>query len=150
MSESRETNWGAEPARAPSLAEGDNLIYSEHGRVLDNVCYRSHWLCLVRAQFGGYYLLVKHGGGQERFQIAYSKRMVQALENIDSDSRYFLLHSMLKINHDAARNASEATSARYRAAFVNGTLRKRKQRGGNAFKVWIERPNIFATSSQGT
>ena len=133
-----EKNWGAEPFRAPDLSEGDTLIYSECGRVLDNTCYRSHYFRLVRGQYGGYYLLVKHGGGQERTKIAYSNRIIPSLENLDSDARYFIFHTMHRIELEARTLAVENTASKYRAAFVNGKLKKRKLRGQPSVKVWIE------------
>lgn len=36
------------------------------------------------------------------------------------------------------RAATDATAIRYKQAFVDGTLKKRKQRNSHAVKVWIE------------
>lgn len=143
-----ERRYELEPWREPALADGDTSVYSEHGRILyptadhsagKGVCYRAYWMRLVKAQYGGYFLLVKHGGGEERFAIGHSRRIVDALADMDADNRFFLLHTMMKMHHEAARTAAEATAATYRKAHAAGTLRKRKVRGQDAFKVWIDR-----------
>jgi hypothetical protein len=50
------------------LSEGDELIYDLPGRCggMDSHC---HHLRLVKAQFGGYALLMRHGGGDERHPL---------------------------------------------------------------------------------
>lgn len=85
-----ERNWGAEPERAPTPADGETIVFSEYGRIMDRTDYRSHWFMLVRGKHGGFYLLVKHGAGQERFQVAWNKRIASALEMLPSDDRYFM------------------------------------------------------------
>ncbi len=136
--DTEQKNWGAEPWRQPKIEEGDALIFSEHGRVLDNTCYRSHWFCVVKAQHGGYFLLVKHGGGEERFQIGWSNRIASALVPLDSDSRYLLLYTLYHAHSTAKREARENTSATYNKAFVDGRLKKRKFPARGITKVWIE------------
>ena len=109
-------------------------------------CYRAYWMRLVKAQYGGYFLLVKHGGGEERFSVGYSARIVEALAGMDSDNRFFLLHTMMKMHHEASRAASEATAGEYRKAIAEDRLRKRKVRGQAAVKIWIEREPIKAAA----
>jgi len=133
-----EKNWGAEEWRQPKEHDGDTVLYSECGRVLDRVDYRSHWFKLVNGQYGGYALLVKHGGGEERVQLGYNKRIAAPFFNMDSDARYLLLYQFLSIYHDAKRAAEDATAKLYRTAFAEDRLKKRKQRGQDAVKVWIE------------
>ena len=136
--ETEEKNWGAESWRAPAMKDGDFLLFSECGRSLDGVCYRSFWFKVVRDAYGHYYLLVKHGGGQERIDIGFKSRLMDAFNALDSDTRYLLMFTLYRINADAMVNATERTAARYQKAFVNGTLKKRKARGQQGFRVWIE------------
>lgn len=49
-----------------------------------------------------------------------------------------LICSWFKMYQDASRDASGATEDRYRQAFVDGRLKKRKNRGQATYKVWIE------------
>lgn len=132
-----ERNWGAEAWRAPDLLDGDTLIYDECGRVMDKTDYRSHYFRLVKDSFGSCYLLVKHGAGQERISTGWSKRIIPSLADLDSDSRYFMLHTLHKMYGYGAQQARTATEHQYRTAFVDGRLKKRKVRGQSAVKVWI-------------
>lgn len=133
-----EKNWGADSWRAPALAEGDTLIYDECGRVLDKTCYRSHYFRLVLDRCSTPFLLVRHGAGDERLKLGWSKRIIDALAGVDSDSRYFLLHTLYARTKDAATGARDDTAMEYKRAFVDGRLKKRKQRRTGLYKVWIE------------
>ena len=92
-------NYGSEPWREPKPEEGDTVIFSEFGRVLDKTDCRSHWFMMVKVRIGGYNLLVKHGGGQERIELGYlhsyhrtgeTSRIIRAMEDMDTDARYLM------------------------------------------------------------
>jgi hypothetical protein len=146
MEEREKRNWGDDPRRAPTLQDGDTMLYSECGRVIknsyghkDGIDYRSHYFTLVKREFGGVDLLVKHGGGEERFQLDYSKaRATQFFEPLDSTQRYLLMHLFYNVNSKAKQRATEETANRYRTAFAKGALKKRKVRGSDNVKVWID------------
>ena len=155
--ENFERNWGAEEWRAPTLAQGDTLLYSECGRIVkaetyghgrNGIDYRSHYFTVVTGEHNyGTYLLVKHGGGEERIKIDYSsKRVAQFFEPLDSTERYLLMHMLHSLYRDTKREADEATAATYRKAFAEDRLRKRKNRGQASCKVWIEREPIKAAA----
>ena len=137
-------NWGAEAWRAPDLDEGDTLLFDECGRVLRysndrEVDCRSHYFRVVRAKYGRTFLLVKHGGGQERVGLFLAQAvLLEGIGAMTSDQRYLLLHTMLNIAHDAARQAGTQAANRYCTAFVEGRLKKRKRPGQESYKVWIE------------
>ena len=135
-----EKNYGAEPWREPKPEEGDTVIFSEHGRVLDNTCYRSHWLMLVKCQYGGHALLVKHGGGEERINLfsAGRYRVPDSLALLDSDFRYLMLYQLFRIHTEAKRNGEKQARADMTMAFVEGRLKKRKIKGQGAYKVKVE------------
>ena len=135
----QEQNWGAEAFRAPDIEETDTIIFSECGRVLDNVCYRAYYFRIVKAGFGGYYLLVKHGGGQERLHIGYRDRFIESLRQMDSDNRYFMIFTLYDTAKKARRDGETETASAYRMAHAEGRLKKRKLPGRDAFKIWIER-----------
>ena len=126
-----EKNWGAEPARKPKLAEGDVELYSEHGRITGSIDYRSHWFVLVKGQFGGYALLVKHGGGEERTQLGHSgvRGWLPALETMTSDQRYLLLHTIHSAASDAESLARKYAAAYWQTAFIEGRMKRRKKQG---------------------
>ena len=132
-------NYGAEEWRKPSVEDGETIIYSECGRVLDNVCMRSHWVLIVKGKYGGYYLIVKHGGGQERFRVDYSDRIIRALQSLDSDSRYIIMYDLLNAYTNGSRKGREETEGLFKKAFVDGDLKKRKFPKQGITKVWIEK-----------
>jgi hypothetical protein len=137
-----ERNWGAEPLRRPTIGELDTLVISEHGRVINNTDYRSHWFCIVSEKYGGYALLVKHGGGEERIALGYGYKMkpiIDGMEKLDGDTRYLIMHQL----YDVHRDARLAESGKYQRAFASGQLKKERVRGGTRtqarYRVWIER-----------
>lgn len=138
-------NYGAQAWRQPDIAEGDTVLYSECGRIMDHTDYRSHWYMLVKPRIGFYTLLVKHGGGQERITLTYSDHIARALGQLDSDARYFMLHTL----HDSYRVGEsvgyENGITEYRRAFVDGRLKKRKERNSNRYKVFIEPVRVVNT-----
>ena len=150
-----EKNWGAEPWRAPALKDGETLIYDECGRVFDHVDYRSHWFRLVKGEFGGWWIRVKHGGGEEEFMIDHGgssperNRIVAALRPLDSDTRYYILHKIFNVYKDAILGAAKVTAEKYGRAFAEGRLKKRKARGRGEVKVWIE-PKIVTQDTPPT
>lgn len=144
-----ERNWGAEPNRAPDLNDGDILLYDECGRVVEahtygndnnGIDYRSHYFRVVKGSHGyGCWLLVKHGGGQERFQLDYNPtRCKQIFERLDSTERYLLMHMLFTVHRQAQVTARNDTKNLYTSAFVAGRLKKRKLPARGIVKVWIE------------
>jgi hypothetical protein len=137
-------NWGAEAWRAPMVGEKETILFDECGRVLNhgdryNVDYRSHYFRLVREQFGGYALYVKHGGGQERLSLSYAKpTLLAGMEGMTSDQRYLLFHTLYVVASDQADAAAQAMAQTYRKAFIEGRLKKRKRPGQESYKVWME------------
>ncbi len=132
-------NWGAEKFREPPLGEGDILLREECGRIIGRVDYRSHFFRLVRGEFGGDAILVRHGAGTERINIGFEyNRLASIICDLDSENAYLMMHGIFRTHADAARHAREATALEYRTAFANGRLKKRKVRGSAAFKVWID------------
>lgn len=138
METREERNWGAEPWRRPTIQDNDELIYSECGRIMDKVDYRSHWFCIVKPKYGGPCLLVKHGAGEEHINLGWSKRTISSLALLGSDDRYFLMHTLHKVHGEAKRAGMDETATKYKRAFVDGRLMKRKLRGQDAVKVWID------------
>lgn len=131
-------NWGAEPERQPVPEEDDTVLYSECGRILNHVDCRSHSFKLVK-NHGQFFVLVRHGGGDERISLGYSYRQIDAIfAPLESDLRYWLLHSFMDLYHDTKRAAIDQTADKFRKAFVDGRLKKRKLPAQGAVKVWIE------------
>ena len=87
---------------------------------------------------GDYTLVVSHGGGVERVNLGYSRRIVNAFNQMDSDSRFRLMWTFLDDYHSARTEAAVDTAKTYREAFVEDRLKKRRLPARNATKVWIE------------
>jgi hypothetical protein len=89
-------------------------------------------------QYGSHFLLVRHGAGDERIRLSLYGQQVQVLAGLDSNGRFWLLNAIFHAQSDAREQGKNDTAARYRQAFVDGRLRKRKDRNGTAYKVWIQ------------
>lgn len=138
-------------------AEGDEVLYSEPGRIIyggrrlysgdsGGVDCGSHSFKLVRARGGGLYLLVRHGGGDERVRIDWSERPVRSFEPLDSDARYWLLHTLLKLHTEATRAAEQETANKYASAFAEGRLKKRRRN----HRIYVEiAPRAVAAEAEG-
>lgn len=136
-------NYGAETWRAPTIKNGEVVRLDEPGRVYQftnyAVTYQSYYLRVVGLEFGGMELRVRHGAGEERYRLGtLDKRAVEALNKLDSDDRYSVLFTMYDAIKKAVSNAAADTSKEYRTAFVQGRLKKRKGRGQDSVKVWVE------------
>ena len=135
--------WHLDPRRAPTLQDGDELLYCEPGRIVTRASgsgtdCRSHWFRIVK-NGGMYSLLVQHGGGEQRVRLGYEYRNPRAIfDPLPSDARYWLMWILLEVHNAAQRAASAMAAQTYKQAFADGRLKKRKQRGQDAVKVWIE------------
>lgn len=132
-------NYGADEWRKPEIEKDEEFLISEHGRVINNVCYRSHWLGIIKQKYEQYYLIVKHGGGQEKIYLNYKgKYIVKILEKLTSDERYLMMYEMLDIKNRAEQIKCEEVSKKYETAFIEGRLKKRKHRNSNFISVYIK------------
>ncbi len=133
--------------RAPVLItrdhEGQTLVFDEPGRVLNNVCYRSHYLRVVKPEYGPYTLLVKHGAGTESWRMDYTKQTIDALASLDSDGRYLVLHTIMRAHQESRERTAEKVNATWRKAAAEKRIKTRKLPGQNAVKVWVE-PEVIA------
>jgi len=126
--------------RQPAVADGDTVIFSEHGRITNNVDFRSHWLVLVKGQHGGYFLLVKHGGGEERISLGYDHvcNALNALGQLTEDQRYLILYCLYDAHKDAKREAVQNTTSYFHLAFLEGRLKRRKR--NNRYHCEVQPP----------
>jgi hypothetical protein len=124
---------GVRPASAPEVAERDVILFDEPGRCggMDSHC---HHYRLVKNV--GTYLLVRNGGGDQRLRVSLPRGF--SLEFMDSNTRYWILNAIYHAHSDGISEARTNTAAEFRKAFAEGRLKKRKLRGSNSVKVWIE------------
>lgn len=141
----------AEEWRYPAVPEGDTVIFREPGRVLDlkseggnyNVCFRSFAYAVTNGKHGHQSILRVRSGLGDRSQ-AIAKEAVKALESMDSDARFFLCHAMREAFDEGAKAEGARVARQYQQAFVDGRLKKRKVRGQDSAKVWIEPAKVSA------
>lgn len=130
-------SFGVRPIDAPTLQDGDTLLYDEPGRCggLDSHCYHYR---VVRTRGGGLELLVKHGGGEERFYLSSTKTLVGPLAALDSNGRYWMLNAIFHAQSNAERAGRDAEAGKWRLAAAQKLIKTRKYRGSDSVKVWIE------------
>lgn len=121
----------------PELLAGDELLHDEPGRCGGLDCH-SHHFRLVKTRYT-YDVLVRHGGGDERFSLGtMGKLLAPSFDVLDSNGRYWLLHTLYSTRSDTRQAAEDIVSQRWRVAAAEKRIRTRKQRGRGTVKVWIE------------
>jgi hypothetical protein len=133
--------------RAPEIEEGDTILFDECGRCSPQVNgkggtdYHSHHFRFVNAKYGGYFLLVRHGGGDERLSMGYEHtRLAEVLALLpDSDTRYLMLHALYNTFKTGARQATEKERQEWQVAARDKRIKTRKLPRQGFVKVWIEK-----------
>lgn len=128
--------------RAPPIPEGSELVFDEPGRTFEKGVYsqnygvdcNSHHF-RVSTRSGSYRFHVRHGGGDVDWTLPHADKLfIEGLTSMTSDQRFRTLWTLF----DIRKQGGEETAQRYKAAFANGKLKKRKIRGQPACNVWIE------------
>jgi len=124
-------SWNGEkphiyPVHPPAMAEGDTLVHDEPGRCGGLDSHSHHFRVVVN--YTKPYLLVRHGGGDERHELGY-KLCLPALASLDSDSRYWLLQSIHSAIREAQSKARDCEGAKWRRAIIDKRAKVRR-RGG--------------------
>src|SRR6266567_8637784 len=78
------------PPNPPALETGDELLHDEPGRC-GGTDSHSHHLRIVKQQYGGLAILVRHGGGTERIALGHRNYILGAMHDLDSNGRYWLM-----------------------------------------------------------
>lgn len=124
----------------PPLNDDDTLIYDEPGRC-GGIDAHSHHFCLVNGRYGPA-ILVRHGGGDERIGLGVTaKQFIPSLAAMDSNARYWWMHSLYSQDRDASDRARQIERGLWRQAAAEKRIKTRKVRMGanyNNVKVWIE------------
>lgn len=125
------------------------------GMVYCGVDYTSHRITIYVARDGkmkeghkrtpsdsgcSVYFKMHHGGGIELYQVR--KHIAEACIDEWLKLPDVALYAVFMALYDAAQEArttgAHLASHRLKKAFVEGRLKKRKQRGANAYEVWVE------------
>lgn len=128
---------------APELADGDELLIDAPGRCgtppgcdrgID--CHAYHHRLVQNGC--RYYLITRHGAGEERHQISYGTAAgIPSIIAAPEGAHYWLLHTIYTAARMASESASNATAARWATAAANGRIKTRKVRGTNNVKVSV-------------
>lgn len=124
------------PVSAPTVSDDETVIHDEPGRCggLDS---HSYHFTVVKERFGGYSLLVRHGGGEERIRLG-SWPGVGFMAGLDSNARYWLLQTLYHVQEQAAREAQELELRKWRLAAAEKRIKTRKRRNSDMVDVWIQ------------
>jgi hypothetical protein len=124
------------PIDPPDLDEFDTMLADLPGRCggLDS---HSHHFRVVK-RFGSHYLLVRHGGGDERHSLGVQPDAVKRMLTMDDDSMYWQLQMIYHVQDTSARKAAEEERRTWSKAAAEKRIRTRKRRGSSSVKVWIE------------
>jgi hypothetical protein len=131
------------PVNPPELSALETLLYDEPGRCGGLDCH-SHHFRVVRGP-GGLGLLVRHGSGDEHIRLSFTDTFKNTLASLDSNGRYWLLHTIYYAHEDGEKNGRHATAAIWRTAAAEKRIKTRKVRGVDSVRVWIE-PRIERSS----
>lgn len=125
----------------PALSDGETLVRDEPGRCggLDSHC---HHYCLTM-RHANYYLLVRHGGGDERIPLFNPE--ADAMKGLDSTSCYWIMSAIYHANAEGKRIARQAADLHWRRAAAEKRIKTRKLRGAKGVKVWIVPPSLDVT-----
>ena len=116
------------PANPPDLQDGDVLLYDEPGRC-GGIDSHAHHFRVVNDR-GAFYLLVRHGGGDERHRFGWGKTALsRALESLDSNGRYWLLCAAYHAISEAASNARHSEHSRWTHAVAEKRVKVSRRRG---------------------
>jgi hypothetical protein len=130
--------WMTYKPNPPDLLDGDTLLYDEPGRC-GGIDAHSHHFRLVKAASYGHAILVRHGGGDERIHLGcVGSLLVPSLASLDSNGRYWFMHTVYSTLRDGQRSTEDAVALRWRTAAAEKRIKTQKRRGRNAVRVWIE------------
>ena len=120
----------------PALLDGDVLLFDEPGRCggLDS---HSHHFRLVKHS-SSLFLLIRHGGGDERMRLYPHRDLPKFLEAMDSNTRYWMLATIHSAYSDGEIYGRDRVREIWTQAAIEKRIRTRKLPSRGIVKVWIE------------
>jgi hypothetical protein len=124
---------------APTLTNEQTLVRNLPGMVIGSVTYESYNLSLVTEGCAKVSLLVRHGGGQESIYLRTPGRYLRDLiPTLPAQDAFMLLFTVREAFQAGKQQGINQTADEFKQAFIEGRLKKRKLRGQNRVKIWIE------------
>lgn len=132
-----ESSPGTHPVNPPTLQDGDVLLFDAPGRCggLDS---HSHHFRVVKRGCGSVSLLIRHGGGDERFRLYPHRDLPKILETLDSTARYCLLATIHSAYRDGKTYGQDRERGTWMQAAIDKRIKTRKLPSRGIFEVWIE------------
>ena len=138
-------NIGTRNISAPSVPDGATLVYDEPGRcspMLDGKPYKLDHHChhyrIYKGDYG-HVAVVELGMGRVEFMESYDvDRLVPLMRSMDSDARFIMLMTLEHTWNEAESKGRASESHKYRSAFADGRLKKRRLPKRGTTKIWIE------------
>src|SRR5690348_14518826 len=118
-------HFGTYPVAPPPVENGDELLHDLPGRC-GGVDSHAYHFRVVKQRYGGFALLVRHGGGNERVNLGHRSFLIGVLGDLDDHTRYWLLQSIYHAQKDAVRAAKEETDSKWRQAAADKRIKTRK------------------------
>ena len=127
---------GTRPVSPPTLQDDDVLIFDEPGRCEKGKgdAHSHHFRVVSKGCF--YWLLVRHGGGDERIPIR--ECAIPAMMLSTSYGRYWMLYTIYAAHRDARILGHKNERAIWTAAAAEKRIKTRKHRGTGEVRVWID------------
>lgn len=118
----------------PELHEHDEMIYDLPGRCgrCDSHC---HHFTIVNNYRGGRVLRVRHGGGDEAYDIgsgfgSHRQGIMEALERCaDDDERYWFIQTLYNVLRETRQEAAIKERETWKRAAREGRLKIRSRKG---------------------
>lgn len=134
--------YGYDPARAPSVGNGDVVLMELPGRVLKcsvtgrGVCYRAYYFRVVwvPGQVAVIRIKVRHGGGSEEFSV--SPRLFSGIWELTDDEQYLTVYEIYQLVSSTVRQAVAKTAGQWERAVLEKRVRT-KTKGGIKSVVMI-------------
>lgn len=125
----------------PEMEEDDELVKDLPGRC-GKIDSHSYDMRLVKSH-GSLFLLIRHGGGQERLRL-HAYGLKDFILNMSDNDCYWFMLEIYHVQKDAASEAKQAEASKWRKAAAEKRIRTKKQRNSNFVNVWIEAPEAVA------
>lgn len=130
-------SFGVRQPDPPQIAEDEVLLFDEPGRCGGVDSHAQHCR-VVKGSMGRVLLIVRSGLGDRRIRLSNERAVLESLNRLDSNGRYWLLNAISRADFDARSEAAAEANSSWRKAAAEKRIKTRKMPGQNRVKVWIE------------
>lgn len=120
--------FGKHPPNAPDYDANETLLFDEPGRC-GGVDSHAYHFRVTKQRYKRYFLLVRHGGGDERIEI-HGQFPIELLENLDSNQRYWFLQSLYYTVKYKMNRVEREADAKWELAALEKRIKVRRRKSG--------------------